>query len=371
MGRVYLARHDTVVGIRCLSAVKVAVGDPAVAGAALIREARRTAAVAHPNVARLVDAGIDDGVPWLATEYVPGVSLAELFAECPDGLPPWMIARVVADVCEGLAAIHDATDESGARLSMVHLDVSPSNVVLGWNGVVKLVDFGAARTLRERSVRTPGLLLGNLEHMSPEQARGDDVDARADVFGAGILLWEGLTGERLFSAGTDNDRLAKTLSCRVPSVSAWSHDVPPALSQVAARALAEERSGRFPTAKAMRRTLLAAMRGADVDVGASEITAVLATVFPDRINEHERWLATIPLSEAPPRLEDPPDPTPPPHVTRGSGTRPAVRGAWSKRRAGLGISRADGRTRKKTRQKKIEPPRCQERQGLKKWRCAH
>src|SRR5260370_6360250 len=209
MGDVYLARLEAPGSVRRLVAVKFLreVGGREVAS--VLREARLIAMLSHPNIVHVIDGGVDDGRPWFAMEFVAGLSLADLLEVAGQRLPPWVAARIVADLALGVHALHEAKDESGNRLEIVHRDLSPHNVLVSWEGVVKLLDLGIARSQLQGPTTQTGVVRGKLGYMSPEQASGLAVDQRSDVFVLGVLLWEALAGRRCFQASADNELLAR------------------------------------------------------------------------------------------------------------------------------------------------------------------
>ncbi len=302
MGEVHLAQLESVPGVRKLAAIKLVRAEGVSPGeqSALLHEARVVARLQHPHVVQLLDAGLDDGAPWIALEYVAGVSLREVLVAGAGGhLSPWLVARLLADACSGLHAVHEAKDEHGAPLDVVHRDVSPQNVLVSWDGVVKLADFGVARSTLQSGVTTAGTIKGKLAYMAPEQARGGRVDRRTDVFAVGVILWEALAERRLFVGENETETLARVLMGEVPSLATVAPHVPEPLGVIAARALAHEPDARFATARDLQNALEAAMRDARVELGAREIAATLAHLLPGRVHEHEAWLKEASNDEAP------------------------------------------------------------------------
>jgi hypothetical protein len=302
MGEVYLGRLEAIGQVQRLVAIKF-LRDAASAGAPdLMREARLTALVSHPNVVQILDAGLDGDRPWFAMEFVPGLSLADLLADGTSAeggvvnsaagsrLPPWVAARVMADLALGVHALHEAKDERGNRLEIVHRDISPQNVLVSWDGVVKLLDLGIARSQLWAGSTHSGIVRGKLGYMSPEQAAGRPIDRRSDLFVLGVLLWEALAGRRLFRGGTDGELLAQVIRGEVPPLEEAATRPPPVLVAVANRALALRPADRFATALEMHRALEVAVREAGVIVGADEIARAAAALIPDRVREHEAWL---------------------------------------------------------------------------------
>ena len=230
-----------------------------------LREARLLAKIAHPNVVAMleIDPGDDDVAPVLLMEFVDGVSLRDLVAASPDGLPIPIAARIARDVALGLHAAHEVTDDAGRALGVVHRDVSPHNVVVTFDGGVKLLDFGVAKTSEGTRTGT-GEVKGKMAYMAPEQAMADPVDRRSDIYALGALLWELLTGKRMHGDGTDLEILRRMAVERPQPVSALRPSVPSALSELVARMTAERPDGRPPTALDVADALAPFAVGADV-----------------------------------------------------------------------------------------------------------
>jgi serine/threonine protein kinase len=294
-GEVYLARLEAGGGVQRLAAIKVLFhdGDDPRHQAALLAEARLGALICHPNIAQVLDAGVENGVSWFAMEFVPGLSFFELLEAAGGKIPPWIAARIVADACAAVHALHESADERGKALNVVHRDVTPHNVLVSWDGNVKLVDLGVAHSALRASVTKTGVVKGKLGYLSPEQASGAAVDRRCDVFALGVQLWEALAGRRLFKQQTDSETLASIVRCDVPSLRHLT-DVPETLGVVATRALMIEPAARFSTASEMQRALDGAFGAAGVVIGCSEVARHLAYVSPNRVREHIRWLGDGP-----------------------------------------------------------------------------
>jgi serine/threonine protein kinase len=210
-------------------------------------EARIAARLVHPHICRVFELGADGETCFIAMEYVPGLDLSALQDACASRgrkLPVELACRIVADAAAGLHFAHSLCDADGRPYRIVHRDVSPQNVLVGFDGCVKVIDFGVAKA-RGRAQRTEaGELKGKFAYMSPEQASSGGVDHRADVFALGIVLHELLTGERLFKAATDAATLARVRACEVPSPTA----APEELQAIVLRALRRNPRERFQTA---------------------------------------------------------------------------------------------------------------------------
>lgn len=220
-----------------------------------IAEARLASKLNHANVVQIFDFGKHGESYYLAMEFVRGASLWDLRKRCRDHkvpFPPTLAAEIGAQVARGLQYAHGLT-EAGQRIGVVHRDVTPHNVLLSFDGAVKLTDFGIAKATTQHTA--PGMLKGKFAYMSPEQSRGEKVDARTDIFALGIVLWELLTGGRLFDGDSDLAVLRAVQDCLIPPPSRMNPDVPQELSDVVMKALARPLDERFQTAFELDRAL--------------------------------------------------------------------------------------------------------------------
>jgi serine/threonine-protein kinase len=220
-------------------------GDPSVLKM-FLAEARLVARLHHPNIVQVFDLGDVEGEHYLAMEYVDGLDVATALSRYKKPLPVGFCAQVTAEICRALEHAH--------ALGIVHRDVSPSNVFISREGAIKLGDFGIAKLLGDFSAERTrtGVVKGKLAYIPPEQLRGQSVDGRADIYAAGVLLYELLSGRRLFQAAEGEDPLALR-SQRMPSFD--RNDVPRALEQICRRAIALDRAERYATAKEMAAAL--------------------------------------------------------------------------------------------------------------------
>jgi hypothetical protein len=213
-------------------------------------EARLSARLSHGNIVQVFEFGEENGEHFLAMEFVHGRDLASLIREHrPLGpLPPGLCAYVAREVCRALAYAHSLTDDDGRPLRLIHRDISPSNVMIGFDGAVKLLDFGIAKALSESGDGTQtGTLKGKFGYMAPEQLEGQAFDHRADLFAVGVVLHELLAGKRLFKGGTDFQTIANVKSMKVEPPSTVNPAISGPLDAVCLKALERPRDGRFQT----------------------------------------------------------------------------------------------------------------------------
>ena len=221
-------------------------------------EARLAARIAHPNVIPTIDVVSEDGEVFLVMEYVRGVTLAQLartMRRGGDRVQPLIAVGIVSGILQGLHAAHEAKNDLGERLDLVHRDVSPQNALVGTDGVTRLLDFGVAKASGRLQTTRDGQLKGKLSYMAPEQVKGEPLTRRTDVYAASVVLWEVLTGRRLFYADNEANVLAKVLTGDVPPPSSIAPDLPQALDRAVLRGLERDPSKRFATAREMAAAL--------------------------------------------------------------------------------------------------------------------
>jgi len=216
-------------------------------------EARLAARIRHPNVVPTLDVVAVEGELFLVMDYVQGESLSRLIrvAASRNGrMPPAMVATIMTGVLHGLHAAHEAKGERGEPLGIVHRDVSPQNVLVGTDGVARVLDFGVAKAAGRVQTTREGQLKGKLAYMAPEQI-GGKVARTTDVYAASVVLWEALTGERLFVGESEAEVMKQVLKGRIVAPSQRAPDIPAALDAITMRGLDADPSKRFPTAGAM------------------------------------------------------------------------------------------------------------------------
>ena len=226
--------------------------------AMFLEEARLAARVRHPNVVATLDVVSDDGELFLVMEYVAGESLSRLVRkarERGERVPPRYAIGIVSGALEGLHSAHDAKSEKGQPLGLVHRDVSPQNVHVGVDGVPRLLDFGIAKaTNRVQETRTDQIK-GKVAYMSPEQLAKGAIDRRADVYSAAVVLWETLTGERLFKADDVPSLVYAIINEQVRRPSEIVPDLPPGLDEVVMKGLERDAENRWSSAREMAAAL--------------------------------------------------------------------------------------------------------------------
>jgi serine/threonine protein kinase len=231
--------------------------DPEIA-AMFLDEARISARIRHPNVVAATDLLALDGETFLVMEYVHGESLAALNDNLRSRgrrMPIEIAVHIMRDVLNGLHAAHEALDEQGDSLHLVHRDVSPHNIMIGVDGTARVLDFGIAKALGRLQDTHTGQVKGKLSYMAPEQLMGTPLDRRVDVFAAGIVLWETLVGRRLFLADNPGHVVQRVLTETVPSLDTFLPELSFSLVRAVARATEREAEKRFASAAEFAREL--------------------------------------------------------------------------------------------------------------------
>ncbi|MFT3922938.1 MAG: serine/threonine-protein kinase [Myxococcales bacterium] len=253
-----------------------------------IEEARVCSELDHANVVQVHDFGVDNSGYYLVMEWVDGVHLGQYVKSFTDrGVPtPWrQVAAIMAQVLSGLAAAHERVDASGNLAPIIHRDVTPHNIMISVSGVAKLTDFGLARAVDRARMTSPDVVKGKLSYLAPELARGRPANERSDLYAVGIVLWEALTGERLYWADTDAERIRKVREGEVPPLRDKRADLPAELVAVVDRALDHDPEQRFESADDMSHVLLRVLGVAPVsprELGQAVMDARVANGLPAR-----------------------------------------------------------------------------------------
>jgi serine/threonine protein kinase/streptogramin lyase len=245
-------------------------------------EARLAATLHHNNIAQVFDIGKVGSTFFFAMEYVEGADVQRIWQVSADAGEPVPLAQALAiaiGTASGLHHAHELTDSSGRPRGIIHRDVSPSNVLVGHDGSVKLVDFGIARMNQDRDRTEPGVLRGKLAYMSPEQLRGEPLDRRSDIYSLGVLLFELTTGTQLFPGGREQVRTGCADDPPAPRPARPGSGYPAALERVVRRALDHDRDARQASARELQLELEAVARAQAFDLSATSLSLYLSRLL--------------------------------------------------------------------------------------------
>ncbi|RMD97941.1 MAG: serine/threonine protein kinase, partial [Deltaproteobacteria bacterium] len=219
--------------------------------AMLVNEARLGMRLDHPNIVKIYHLGEFKDTVFLVQEYIHGHDLKKVIRrgrQARNPIPLEFSVKIVSEVCLGLDYAHKQTDEAGNPLNIVHRNISPENILLTFNGEVKLQDFGVAKSADRRSDTIAAVPKGNISYLSPEQIKGERIDRRSDIFSTGIVLWELATGSRLFAMENQYETMRRIKECRVPSPRNLNPYVPEYLEKIVMKALSAKPEERYSTA---------------------------------------------------------------------------------------------------------------------------
>ena len=254
-------------------------------------EARIAARIRHPNVVQTLDVIAQDGEVFLVMEYVHGEPLSRLImstSKRKEKIPPRIVAAILASALHGLHAAHEAKDSLGKPLGVVHRDISPQNIMVGVDGVTRVLDFGIARAAGRLVMTADGSIKGKIAYMAPEHLRGQELDRRADVHAAGVVLWEALTCKRLHNPTSNALTLERDAHGNVEAPSVRVPSLPKVFDEITLRALRIAPEERFPTALAMAE----ALENSRMLATTSEIAAWMQG-FGDKLEERARIIERI------------------------------------------------------------------------------
>jgi eukaryotic-like serine/threonine-protein kinase len=256
-----------------------------------IDEAKILARLSHPNVIQTLEYGVTGVHRFIAMELLNGRTAADIFETLSTsgdrfdlGVAAWICARVA----EGLHSAHELVDEEGSPLSVIHRDVNPSNIFLTHAGEVKLIDFGLARARVRVSKSAEGIVKGKIPYLAPEQAFGQPIDRRIDIYALGTTLWELATMRRLFKRDNDIETLKAIRDANIPDPREDNPDFPEALWKIIDRALRRERDERYATAEEMRTDLDAFAR--TTGPHPAQVAALVSRLFPGAEARQAKWL---------------------------------------------------------------------------------
>ncbi len=299
MAEVYLGRMVASAGFTRPVAIKrlhdALRTDPEFVGM-LVDEARLTARIRHTNVVDILDVVVKDSTFALVLEWVEGASLGVLMTrarKAQEPIPAPIVHALMVGILRGLAAAHEARDEDGHPLGIVHRDVSPQNVLVGVDGIPRIIDFGVAKAFGKLEETRPGEIRGKYAYMAPEQLMGRPVTCQIDVYAAGVVMWELATGKRLFKYDDERVVSAAVLRGAIEDPSTVCPDVSAETAAVIMKAVAREPSSRYLDAREMLAALERLPQATE-----REISAWVRAHATDIIEKHQRLLQSAPPASA-------------------------------------------------------------------------
>lgn len=250
----------------------------------LVSEAKIAVMLSHGNIAQTYDLGKVDNNYFIVMEYVDGQPVSKIHQRCltnGDRLPIDLIAYIISEVANGLHYMHRKTDEHGRPLHIIHRDVSPQNIMVSYSGTVKIIDFGIAKATPFSDETESGVIKGKFAYMSPEQACGEPIDHRSDIFSLGVILHEMISGRRLFKADNKRQTLANVREARVLAPSEYRDDVSSELDEIVMRALAKSRNRRYMYASELRDDLVKFLHTQFPDFTSDRVAQYITRLFAD------------------------------------------------------------------------------------------
>ncbi len=327
-----------------------------------IDEARISVQLNHANVVHIHELGKHEDTYFIAMEYVAGRdlrTLLERYRRRKEIMPTAQAVFIASKMCEGLDYAHRKKDARGQDLGIIHRDVSPQNILISYEGEVKIIDFGIAKAANRSQKTQAGILKGKFGYMSPEQVRGLPIDRRSDVFAVGVILYEMLTGERLFVGESDFSTLEKVRNADVPTPRQFNPNVPAGLEKVMLKALARDAEDRYQWASDLQEDLMRFLLAGDAIYSSKHLSAFMKEVFAEDIYREAEKMERYASIERPEQIEtsgvtgdvgrssrrQQPVPTAPAAgrsstaragrrpLAHGAGRRPLAHGSGSTRRA--------------------------------------
>ncbi len=300
MAEIYLARATGIEGFEKLVVLKRIL--PQYANSRefvtmFLDEARLSATLQHPNIAQVYDIGQFEDSYFFTMEFIRGEDVRTILKAAVaerKRVPLANALTIIAGAAAGLHAAHEKRTIDGEPLNIVHRDVSPSNVLVSYDGGVKLVDFGVAKAAQRQSKTQAGTLKGKVSYMSPEQCRGKPLDRRSDIFALGILLFEMTTHRRLFKGESEFDIMMKIVNEDVPPPSKTFPKYPPALEKILMRALARDRENRYSSAQEMQVDLEEFARAHGLGLSAVSLGQYMRETFVERMRQQDAAVRAVP-----------------------------------------------------------------------------
>ncbi|AGC44293.1 serine/threonine protein kinase [Myxococcus stipitatus DSM 14675] len=284
----------------------------------------------HPNIAQVYEFGEANGTYYIAMEYIHGEDLGRVMrkaASAGQWIARPLAIRIVADACQGLHYAHSRTDDAGRPLRVVHRDISPQNILISFDGSVKLVDFGIAKAADQASLTKSGAIKGKFAYMAPEQAAGKALDGRADIFAIGLVLYELLTGVRPLKRDSELATLQAAMECAIEPPSRVA-DVPSDMDPVVMRAVTKSADDRYRDARQFQTALEDILFAQHWAAGSVQISELMETLFADRLSQEKAQGQVLPVDDESSGSSGSPVPPTPPPQERGRSRPSSADMSW-------------------------------------------
>lgn len=305
MGEIFLARLEGAQGFEKLCVIKkilpAMANDPEFVDR-FVNEAKILVKLSHGSIAQVLDVGLHEGHPYMALEYVDGKDLRKLAARARERdipLPLTFILYVVGRVLDALAYAHRKRDDDDRELKLVHRDVSPQNILISYEGEVKVIDFGLAKSSLSSAKTNPSMILGKFMYMSPEQARHQPVDRRADLYAVGLCLYELVAGRNAFDDVPPHDVIAHVAQPSIRPIREIDPLCPPAVQEMIAHALEIDPARRFQTAEEFRARIQACLVEIDAGAGPESVSRYMRETFAAEYQQERKLLASLRTASRP------------------------------------------------------------------------
>jgi serine/threonine-protein kinase len=290
---IYLARIEGTAGFEKYVVVKCLhdhLADDTEFVKMFLDEARLAAMLDHSNIVQTFELGEHENRYYMVMEFLAGLSLAMVVRRAAERLPGGrvpvpLVLNIAQQACAGLHYAHEKQN-NGKPLNMVHRDISPQNLVIGFEGVVKVVDFGIARADQRDTKTKAGTIKGKFAYMSPEQCVAANIDRRTDVFALGVIMWELFTAKRLFKRNSPYETYQAVIECNVPKPSTINHEIDAPLDQIVMKAVAKDKEQRYPTAEALGDAILGHLHQRGKGSSAADVGRFIEAHFNQEIEEH-------------------------------------------------------------------------------------
>jgi serine/threonine protein kinase len=243
------------------------------------REARLAALLQHPNIVQIFDYGKIENAYFIAMEYIDGKNLGEILSAMNQGLTVEQTVFIILQICKGLDYSHSIRDEKGTALNIIHRDISPQNMLISYQGEVKISDFGISKARSEPSLTQAGVVKGKLAYLSPEQALGEPIDQQVDIYALGLVFYETLTGKRVYNFSNDVEAIRKIPKKAIDSLTKSIPDLPEEVNRIVMKCLEKDKDKRYQKASALYNDLLACKKGLKISFDTADLAEFMRKNF--------------------------------------------------------------------------------------------